>query len=330
MEWSQKGFTTDGDNGFYSFTKIIVTDPGTHHFAFTFSDYKDTGCGRKGNIDFALYMNFTFDEYAKGNGLQFDVNEKVKFTEETDDIAGGDGLVCFASGDIRGQQIAPKLEDSSSPAVLPYSADRPLIKGNDLHIAILIESYDVQESNSSYSIIDKGTYTMVHEDFYVDYDYRNCVVVNLVFKVDRIGDYKIKIQVNWNATYSKTFVFDFYAVTPEDAIGGVDKEPTYEFTDVTQNIDKFIPSSAILGIVLGGEVADKISVILTIVTSIGMIVSVIIPAVLGVKYMLGSIEEKAEYKQGIGTYLIGCCVLFGVCTIVKILMSVGTSINNSM
>ena len=76
--------------------------------------------------------------------------------------------------------------------------------------------------------------------------------------------------------------------------------------------------------------ADKISVILTIVTSIGMIVSVIIPAVLGVKYMLGSIEEKAEYKQGIGTYLIGCCVLFGVCTIVKILMSVGTSINNSM
>lgn len=334
--WSKKGLTTAGHNGVYTLTKLKVDTSGEHHFAFTFNDYKGSGCSSSGYINFALYMSFKFSEYAEAHGLQFDVNEKVKETEKGGEGAVGDGdaLVCWASGDISATLRAPGVQDSATANVPASYSDGPIIKGNDLQIAIIIESTGLYNdiSHHSYTIRDRGNYSITVENMYVDTGNRDCLVLNLLFHINKTGNYNIIIDLTWddNDIYSKTFIFNFNAISPEDAIGGVDKEPTYEFTDVTQNIDSFIPSSAIWGIILEGEVADKISVILTIVTSIGMIVSVIIPAVLGVKYMLGSIEEKAEYKQGIGTYLIGCCVLFGVCTIVKILMSVGTSINNSM
>ena len=51
-------------------------------------------------------------------------------------------------------------------------------------------------------------------------------------------------------------------------------------------------------------------------------------AVLGVKYMLGSVEEKAEYKKDLIPYFIGAVLLFAICTIVKVLQTLGSSINN--
>ena len=49
--------------------------------------------------------------------------------------------------------------------------------------------------------------------------------------------------------------------------------------------------------------------------TIGIILSVIILAILGIKYILGSVEEKAEYKNDIIPYLIGAALLFGISTI---------------
>ena len=37
--------------------------------------------------------------------------------------------------------------------------------------------------------------------------------------------------------------------------------------------------------------------------------------VIGIKYMTGSIEEKASYKKSMMPYLIGCILLFGASTI---------------
>ena len=44
--------------------------------------------------------------------------------------------------------------------------------------------------------------------------------------------------------------------------------------------------------------------------------------------MLGSVEEKAEYKKDLVPYFIGAALLFGICTVVKILQSLGDTINN--
>ena len=50
--------------------------------------------------------------------------------------------------------------------------------------------------------------------------------------------------------------------------------------------------------------------IVTIISTIGSIVSVIVLVVLGIKYMMGSAEEKAEYKKTLLPYIIGSCLVF--------------------
>lgn len=44
--------------------------------------------------------------------------------------------------------------------------------------------------------------------------------------------------------------------------------------------------------------------------------------------MLGSVEEKAEYKKDLVPYVVGAFLLFGIGTILKIIISIGNSINN--
>ncbi len=58
--------------------------------------------------------------------------------------------------------------------------------------------------------------------------------------------------------------------------------------------------------------------ILGVLTTAGIILSVIILVVLGIKYMLGSAEEKAEYKKTLMPYAIGAVLIFGASTIATI------------
>ena len=48
---------------------------------------------------------------------------------------------------------------------------------------------------------------------------------------------------------------------------------------------------------------------------IALIGGVLIIAVLGIKYMMGSLEEKAEYKKSMMPYLIGALLVFAASTI---------------
>lgn len=65
---------------------------------------------------------------------------------------------------------------------------------------------------------------------------------------------------------------------------------------------------------------DKIAPIIGAITTIGVIVSVVTLIVLGIKYMVGSIEEKAEYKKSMIPYLIGAFFVFAISTVVTIIM----------
>ena len=50
--------------------------------------------------------------------------------------------------------------------------------------------------------------------------------------------------------------------------------------------------------------------IIQIVSVVGSIASVIVLVVLGLKYMMGSAEEKAEYKKTLLPYIIGAALVF--------------------
>lgn len=67
------------------------------------------------------------------------------------------------------------------------------------------------------------------------------------------------------------------------------------------------------------EADDEITAIggkvLSAITTVGIVLSVIMLAVLGIKYMMGSSEEKAEYKKSMLPYLIGAILIFAASTI---------------
>ena len=50
--------------------------------------------------------------------------------------------------------------------------------------------------------------------------------------------------------------------------------------------------------------------ILGILQTVGVVLSVIVLVVLGIKYMMGSAEEKAEYKKTMIPYLVGAVLIF--------------------
>lgn len=56
--------------------------------------------------------------------------------------------------------------------------------------------------------------------------------------------------------------------------------------------------------------------------AIGIVVAVAVGIVLGIKYMLGSLEEKAEYKQTLLAYVISCSVVFGAFAIWRLAINV--------
>ena len=52
-----------------------------------------------------------------------------------------------------------------------------------------------------------------------------------------------------------------------------------------------------------------------ILQTVGVVAAVVILMVLGIKYMMGSAEEKAEYKKTMIPYIVGAILIFGASTI---------------
>ncbi len=93
--------------------------------------------------------------------------------------------------------------------------------------------------------------------------------------------------------------------------------------DVVSGGDNFIshassPDTVINIASLQGFSKDVYNLIL----SIGMVVAVIVGTVLGIKFMISSVDEKAKIKETLIVYGIGCAVLFGAFTIWKIVMAI--------
>ena len=74
------------------------------------------------------------------------------------------------------------------------------------------------------------------------------------------------------------------------------------------------------------KLQDIGNAIIGAIRAIGTIVSVAIFAVLGIKYMTGSVEEKAEYKKTMVPYLIGALLLFGITSLLGIIVNVVQSL----
>lgn len=76
---------------------------------------------------------------------------------------------------------------------------------------------------------------------------------------------------------------------------------------VSQNSDKIM------------DIGNSIIGVLQIV---GSIISVIVLVILGIKYMVGSAEERAEYKKSMMPYLIGAVMVFAITNLLGIVSAI--------
>ena len=87
------------------------------------------------------------------------------------------------------------------------------------------------------------------------------------------------------------------------------------------------PSTLNPDVTVGGgkieNIGEKIAGALQIV---GTVLAVVILVVLGIKYMMGSPEEKAEYKKTMMPYVIGAVLIFAATNIAGVVYNIATGI----
>lgn len=64
-----------------------------------------------------------------------------------------------------------------------------------------------------------------------------------------------------------------------------------------------------------GEIVEVGTGILSVVSIVASAISIIAMIALGIKYMMGSVEERASYKKTLLPYFIGAIFVFGASTI---------------
>lgn len=78
----------------------------------------------------------------------------------------------------------------------------------------------------------------------------------------------------------------------------------------------------------GAEGAMKIgSSIVGILQTVGVILSVVVLIVLGIKYMMGSAEEKAEYKKTMIPYVVGAALIFTASALAQVVYNFFTGVS---
>ncbi len=66
--------------------------------------------------------------------------------------------------------------------------------------------------------------------------------------------------------------------------------------------------------------------IIKVITTVGSICSVVVLIILGIKYMMGSVEEKAEYKKTLLPYAIGAGMVFAASSLVSVIYNIAINL----
>ena len=67
--------------------------------------------------------------------------------------------------------------------------------------------------------------------------------------------------------------------------------------------------------------------IVTIIQVVGIVIAVIVLLVIGIKYMMGSASEKAEYKKTMIPYIVGAVLISAGTSLVRVIYSLSTSVS---
>lgn len=114
--------------------------------------------------------------------------------------------------------------------------------------------------------------------------------------------------------------------SPEQIItnDGGSADPNAGGSDPITDPDYFNPNSAIMG--GNAKFLEKANIVLSIIQVLGTVISVITLMAIGIKYMLGSASEKAQFKETMIPYIIGAIMLFALPHFLAVILDLVSSI----
>jgi type IV secretory pathway VirB2 component (pilin) len=96
---------------------------------------------------------------------------------------------------------------------------------------------------------------------------------------------------------------------------------------------EFKPGDTINGVTSNAsnntDVAEMGGKIVGIIQTVGTVIAVVMLLVIGIKYMIGSAEEKAKYKETLLPYVIGAVLIFAASTLVGVIYNASTNITKT-
>lgn len=67
--------------------------------------------------------------------------------------------------------------------------------------------------------------------------------------------------------------------------------------------------------------------VISVLRVVGIVVSIIVLMIIGIKYMMGSAEEKSEYKKTMVPYLIGAVLIFAASNLASMIYQFAKSVS---
>lgn len=78
------------------------------------------------------------------------------------------------------------------------------------------------------------------------------------------------------------------------------------------------------------ELASKANVIIKVIRNVGIVISVIALMIIGIKTMVGSVEEKSAFKQALPGYIIGVVLVVSITLLPTIIYEIMKTINSQI
>lgn len=105
---------------------------------------------------------------------------------------------------------------------------------------------------------------------------------------------------------------------------GMISEATHSAGDVISGADAFISTGEANANdkINPSNLKDMSDTLYNILLVVGIIAAIIVGLIMGIKFIMGSLEEKAEIKTMVIPYIIGCVVVFGAFTIWQIVVDI--------
>lgn len=102
----------------------------------------------------------------------------------------------------------------------------------------------------------------------------------------------------------------------------IDVNGREDFNDIKDNFEFWKPNKVGNNTKLN-TIAGRI---LGVIQTVGTVISVLALVIIGIRYMIASVEEKAKYKETMTAYIVGCLLLFAVSNVATIIYNIAIGI----